>query len=118
MERIAKIIRVVSERYDIDMVDFVTKQTSGKQRLIPYRTLCYLCFESFKKRRTTLGIKKLSQFLCISEKLILEAHELTKLSIERNTNEARNIYALMRTVNKKYMTIKSKKITTTRQKCL
>src|SRR5674476_713713 len=101
MERIAKIICVVSERYDIDMVDFVTKQTGGKQRQIPYRTLSYLCFESIKKRRTTLGIKKLCQFLCISENLILEAHKQTKLRIERNTNEARNIYALMRTVNSK-----------------
>ena len=101
MERIAKIIRVVSERYDIDMVDFVTKQTGGRQRQISYRTLCYLCYESVKKRRTTLGIKKLSQFLCISEKLILDAHSLTEIRMERDSNDARNIYALMRTVNSK-----------------
>ena len=79
-------------------------QTGGKQRQIPYRTLCYLCFESFKKRRTTLGIKKLSQFLCITEKLILEAHTQTEIRMERDTNETRNIYALMRTVNSKKMT--------------
>ena len=83
------------------MVDFVTKQTGGRQRLIPYRTLNYLCIESFKKRRTTLGIKKLSQFLCVTENLILNAHAQTKIRMEKDTNEARNIYALMRTVNSK-----------------
>ena len=100
MERIAKIIRLVSEMYDIDSVEFVTKNSGNKRRLIPFRTLNYLCYESVIKDETTINLKELSSLLCCPEALIISSHERTKAIIKKVQPDAKCIAALQNQIAK------------------
>ena len=94
MEGIAKIIRVVSELYDIDSVEFVTKNSGNKSRRIPFRTLNFLCYESVLKGETSINLKELSSLLCCPETLIISSHERTKAIIKKVQPDANCIAAL------------------------
>lgn len=78
MEKIAKIIRVVSELYGIDRIEFVTKNSTNKRRRSPFRTLNFLCYESILNGDTTINLNELSRLLRCPETLIISSHERTK----------------------------------------
>jgi len=100
MERITKIITVVSKLYDIDIVEFVTKNSGNKRRRIPFRTLNYLCYEGILNGETTINLKELSSLLRCPEALIISSHERTKMIMKNVQPDANCIAALQNLIAK------------------
>lgn len=76
MERIAKIIRTISEVYDISMPFFVSKKKDANlNRKNPMRLVCYFCYESMLEGLTKCNLQDIRRITGCSVFLILKSHK-------------------------------------------
>jgi len=74
MERIAKIIRIISNTYDISITEIISQKSTNDRRKTAMTILCYCCYDAILKEQTEMTLWQVSKTINCSEWLICHSY--------------------------------------------